>query len=150
MKYKNTLLVTGIILTSVLAGSFRYSDPPPTWKNLQVLPKDISKSALDSTMDHFSNSLKVTCGYCHVKDETTNTWDHANDKKSEKLMARDMIRLTDSINYKYFPTDQVGYKNIAVRVVSCYTCHHGEHMPASVAPASTPVQPKSPWNPGNK
>ena len=137
--------VLTIITITIIMLSFTYSDPPH-YKNLQALPKDISTRGLDSTMDHFCNSLKVTCGYCHVKDEKTNNWDDANDTKLEKQRAREMIRMTDTINLKFFPPDEagnMGYKNISIRTVSCYTCHHGAQLPVSVPPFIEVK--KSPW-----
>lgn len=144
MASKNIIAVTSILTVTIMALSFRFTDPQ-LYKNLQALPKDISRSGMDSTMDHFCNSLKVTCGYCHVKDINTNDWDHASDVKSEKLMARDMIRMTDSINQKFFKPEQPGFKNIVIQRVSCYSCHHGEHLPISIPPVP---QKKSPWELG--
>lgn len=144
---KNIIAVTSIITITITAFSFRYSDSP-SYKNLQALPKDITRSAMDSTMDHFCNSLKVSCDYCHLKDEKTQRFDDASDVKSAKLMARDMIRMTDSINQKFFKPDVPGYKNISISTVSCYTCHKGEHIPVSTAPVvSLPLPKKSPWDP---
>lgn len=138
-------LVTAIIIIAISAFSFRYSDPPQ-YKNLQALPKDISRTSMDSTMDHFCNALKVSCEYCHSVDEITKRRDDASDAKAAKLMAREMIRMTDSINQKFFKPDEPGYKNIAISKISCYTCHKGEHIPVSVAPLNMLPEPKrSPW-----
>src|SRR5262245_19404795 len=39
------------------------------FKNLQVLPKDISEEQLNSTMNGFTRALGVRCAYCHVGEE---------------------------------------------------------------------------------
>src|SRR6059058_3640019 len=48
------------------------AQPPfavPPFKNLKVLPKDISRADLLSTMKFFSQSLGVRCTNCHVGEE---------------------------------------------------------------------------------
>jgi hypothetical protein len=39
------------------------------FKNLQVLPKNISEDSLDNIMDGFTRWLVVDCTYCHVRDK---------------------------------------------------------------------------------
>src|SRR5215212_3074401 len=124
-------LVLALMITVSLAFT-RNEDPG--YKNLKILPLDITKEQMDSVMHHFTNSLNVKCGFCHIRDEATKTWDYASDDKKHKLVARDMMRMTDSINDRYF--DLTGAKRDlnTQLMVTCYTCHHGKTEPETKAP----------------
>ena len=113
-------------------GATQYKSSTPEWKNLQVLPKDISDEKLDSIMDDFKISLGVKCGFCHARnaDTSIHKLDFASDANEVKDVARYMMKMTDSINHTYFvPGD--GNKNQPVNVVICYTCHRGTNEPSS-------------------
>lgn len=113
----------------------------PIYKNLKVLPKHITKEQMDSVMHHFTASLNVKCAFCHVRNEEAKTWDFASDDNKHKLVARDMMKMTDKINGKYFNVTG-GKKNLnAQLMVTCYTCHHGSSEPATKAPRPQ-VQPR--------
>ena len=124
---KTFLFVFGFICFISLSVAFTTSDPP-RYKNLQILPKDISKQAMDSTMHFFSFSLGQKCGFCHVRNEESKSWDMASDAKPEKLIARKMFTMSEGINKKYF-SDEGGTEQQAIQAVTCYTCHKGEPMP---------------------
>lgn len=98
------------------------------YKNLKILPQDITEKQLDSVMQHFSNSLGVKCGFCHVRNEKKE-WDHASDANKHKLIARDMLEMTYAINDKYF--EYTGSKrNLDTKLmVNCFTCHNGKKEP---------------------
>ena len=98
------------------------------FKNLQVLPRDISKDSLDRIMDRFNADLGVDCKYCHVRDKKADTLMFDKDDKSEKEIARNMMRMTMDINKKYFQFNET-LKAEQVQAVTCYTCHKGEPMP---------------------
>jgi hypothetical protein len=108
------------------------SNPEGEFKNLKVLPKDISREALDSIMGEFSISLGVHCNFCHARkaDTTQKGLDFASDKKMEKEIARNMYKMTASINATYF-----NWKNSSrpdtIHYVVCYTCHRGGASPDS-------------------
>ncbi len=123
---KTFFVLCGFISLISISLAFTTFDPPK-YKNLKILPKDISKQAMDSTMHFISFSLGVKCGFCHVRDEEKKTWDMASDAKPEKLIARKMMTMTDGINKKYFPPED-GNNAMAIQAVSCYTCHKGEAM----------------------
>lgn len=102
------------------------------FKNLKVLPKDITKEKLDSVMGHFSVSLGVKCNFCHAAqaDTTKKRLDFASDKKDEKNIARNMFRMTSYINTNFFNwnhSDRVD----TIHAVVCYTCHRGNKQPDS-------------------
>lgn len=128
---KKTLLVlSGFAFMIVISLAFTGKDDP-IYKNLKVLPKNTTKEQMDSVMHHFSASLGVRCNYCHVRNEETKKWDFAADDNKHKLVARNMMVMTDKINDKYFNVTS-GKKNLnAQLMVTCYTCHHGATDPAT-------------------
>jgi hypothetical protein len=95
-----------------------------TKKNIVVL-KGVPTSQLIPVMAVMSNSLGVTCAYCHEA-----AWE--SDAKPAKEAARRMIRMTRAINEGHY-----GGKV----VVSCQSCHHG-----SVAVADVPLVENAGWN----
>jgi Photosynthetic reaction centre cytochrome C subunit len=103
-------------------------EPAGEFKNLQVLPKNITHDSLDKIMDGFNASLKVDCGFCHVKDKNSNVLIMEKDDKPEKEITRNMMRMTMDINKKYFQfNEEAAAKNI--EAVTCYTCHKGHPIP---------------------
>lgn len=125
---KKTFLVLVGISILIVSVAFTTFDPP-RYKNLKILPQDISERALDSFMHHYSFSLGVKCDFCHVHNGLRDTWDMASDAKPEKLIARKMMLMTDGINKKYFPPEEGTSDPQAIQAITCYTCHRGEPMP---------------------
>ena len=131
---KTFLVVTGFICFVVITAAFT-THQPPGFKNLKILPKDISEKDLDSIMHFYSKSLGVKCSFCHVHNEEQKTWDMASDANPYKLIARKMMLMTDGINKKYFPGDEEDKsKQQVIQTITCYSCHHGGAIPVS-APA---------------
>ncbi len=131
MKKTFSVIICFVTLIVIFAASTSYK--PPRFKNLKILPKNISEVALDSIMDHFSISLGVKCGFCHVHNEEKKTWDMASDTNPDKLIARKMMLMTNGINIKYFPTEKNTKDQQAIQTITCYTCHKGEAIPISIA-----------------
>jgi len=102
---KTFYIILSLITLITITAAFTIADPPK-FKNLKVLPKNISEKALDSIMDHYSASLGVKCGFCHVGNEEKDTWDMASDAKGEKLITRKMMIMTNGINARYFPPEK--------------------------------------------
>ena len=98
------------------------------FKNLQVLPKNITTDSLDKIMDGFNVQLGVDCNYCHVKDKKADSLIFDKDDKSEKEIARNMMRMTMDINRKYFQFNETVTAE-QVQAVTCFTCHRKEPMP---------------------
>lgn len=123
-----------------------HANQQPKYKNLQILPENISKQGLDSIMNHFSNSLSVKCSFCHVRNEDTRKMDFASDAKKEKHITRGMMKMAIDINKEYFAIYDESAKNpdgtmkdtvsagYMLRYVTCYTCHHGNALPISQPP----------------
>ena len=124
-----------MILFILVAGastilSFDYpAKQPGGFKNLTVLPKDITKKQLDSTMDYYCISLGVHCGFCHARlDSTSKHLDFPSDAKPEKGRAREMVTMTADMNKHYFAQGNTGVgQNIPG--VTCFTCHRGNQEP---------------------
>jgi 3-polyprenyl-4-hydroxybenzoate decarboxylase len=128
---KTTLFTVG--LAGIVALLMAFTHQEPKYKNLKVLPKDITEQQMDSVMHHFSASLNVRCNYCHVRNDSAKTWDFASDDIKHKLTAREMMRMTEKINDKYF--NVTGKLTITSSLlVTCFTCHHGSTEPATKAP----------------
>ena len=98
------------------------------FKNLQVLPKNITADSLDKIMDGFNVQLGVDCKYCHVRDKKADTLIFDADDKSEKEIARKMMLMTMDINKKYFQFNETITAN-QVQAITCYTCHKGTQIP---------------------
>ncbi len=102
------------------------------YKNLKVLPKNITHDEMDSVMKSFSKSLGVKCGFCHERKED-GKFDFASDKNEHKSIARDMMRMTAKLNKKYFHDEKD--KATGLSVVTCFSCHNGQKKPGVKPPA---------------
>ncbi len=127
------IIALGFLVTlGASSNSVSGSNPEPDegFKNLKVLPKNISDKQLDSVMGEFSISLGARCGFCHARkaDTTKRGLDFASDAKDEKEIARNMYKMTAYLNATYF-----NWKNSTrpdtIHYVVCYTCHRGTHSP---------------------
>ncbi len=98
---KSFLIVFGCIICVMLFQAFT-TTKDPEFKNLQILPKDISKDDLDSVMHHFAQSLGVKCNFCHVWNNDTKKMDFVTDEKPEKKVARKMMLMAIDLNKNYF------------------------------------------------
>lgn len=65
---------------------------PDTFTNLQVLPKDIAKSALVGIMKNFCFTMNQRCSYCHVATDDLSSADFPSDEKETKKKARELLR----------------------------------------------------------
>ena len=99
------------------------------FKNLKVLPKNISSKQLNEIMiEEFSEGIGMTCGSCHAKIKGSEKLDYASDEKPEKNIARNMMKMTLKMNHKYFGIKHplIGTEGLAI---TCATCHKGEPIP---------------------
>lgn len=129
MKSIKKLKVLAGLSVFVLIGIAAVKQPAQNeFKNLQILPKNISADSLDKIMNGFNEMLGVDCKYCHVRDKKADTLMFDKDDKSEKEIARNMIRMTADINQKYFQFNE-NINASQVQAVTCYTCHKGTPMP---------------------
>lgn len=134
MRIQRKLIVVGSMIGIITVGiSAIKPKPNPVvageYKNLKVLPPNISSKALTKIMvDGFEDELGVSCNFCHVENKETHQPDYASDEKPEKEIARNMMRMTIGINEKYFELSHpmIGDSLLAV---TCGTCHHGQPQP---------------------
>jgi hypothetical protein len=105
----------------------------PPFKNLKVLPQTTSRADLLAMMKRFTGALGVRCTHCHVGEEgkPLSTFDFASDRKANKAIARDMMRMIHRLNTKDLPA----IAGLEEPRITCYTCHRGAREPAKVAPA---------------
>lgn len=104
--------------------------PQTPWKNLKVLPQDISKDSLDHLMKSYSLALNVKCSHCHAPSTTEpNKLDFASDAKVEKEIARGMIVMTNDLNERYFLPYLPDPKPAQADAVNCVMCHRGVANP---------------------
>jgi tetratricopeptide (TPR) repeat protein len=119
------IALAGIVLwTAPAAAQF-----PEKFTNLKVLPKDISRPELQSTMRGFAFALNVRCEHCHVEKVGGKKFemDFAADDKEAKRTARVMLEMVAAINRDYI--NKVSKTPIQVQ---CVTCHHGLTEPRTL------------------
>ncbi len=126
---KSLLVIISFLAIGILTSSF-FTNEPGKFKNLKILPMSISEHALDSIMDLYSTSLGVDCAFCH------GNYSYESDVNKHKLVAREMMQMTDSINAKYFP-----YGGGTSQTITCNSCHHGETFPARFKPVKKENKP---------
>ena len=135
------LVALSCAVTKQNAGSTGKSE----YKNLKVLPQDITHEQMDSVMHHFTASLNVRCNFCHMRNDQTNQWDWASDENKHKLAARSMMTMTNELNKKYF--NLTGASAITITtplMVTCFTCHHGSTEPSTKPPKQERPQQRPP------
>ncbi len=132
MKFSKNIvgvIFTFLCIVTAFAATIPNKALPPKFKNLKVLPKNISEAALDKIMDNFNYSLGVSCDYCHAKSDKPDELKFASDAKAEKNMARKMMLMTYDLNIKYFSATK---DRLALQTVSCITCHRQNPYPVLV------------------
>lgn len=113
----------------VVLGIAAVPAPANEYKNLKVLPKDISTKDLSRIMiDDFEDGLGVSCGFCHAEEKDSHKLDYASDEKPEKEIARLMMKMTLDVNEKYFQVTHplIGDSTLSI---TCVTCHRGQPRP---------------------
>ena len=129
MRSYKKLKVIAALAIFVFTGIAAVKQPAnDTFKNLQVLPKNITADSLDKIMDGFNASLGVDCKFCHVKALKADTLIFEKDDKPEKEIARKMMRMTKDINEKYFQFNEE-VTAAQIQAVTCYTCHKANVIP---------------------
>ena len=127
----NRKIVATLTRTSLVALVALTSMAPEKegFKNLKVLPKNISHQQLGSIMHGWSGSLGVHCDFCHAPKAEGKGLDFASDAKPEKQMARNMFKMMNKINQKYFEAKKDSLGMMITSGVNCYTCHRGTSHP---------------------
>lgn len=128
------LVAVGVIAMTSSAGA----QIPQTFENLQVLPKDIPRDTLVQIMRGFTQSLGVRCEFCHVPRDGAASQPggpglnllFASDDRENKRKAREMIRMTDSINTRFLAS--LPGRDDPPTNVTCVTCHRGVMKPTMI------------------
>ena len=112
------------------------------FKNLQVLPSNISHDELIATMRGYAAALGTRCDHCHVANPpgSKDRFNFASDEKKEKQVARTMIRMTRAVNEQY-----ISRLDPKAQKVACITCHQGHTEPPP--PPAPPAQNGAPAPP---
>jgi hypothetical protein len=128
---KSFIVILGIVFVVAISYAFTKKGSDPGWKNLKILPKNITEHQMDSVMNHYSVSLNVGCEFCHVKNVVNGNeeWDMATDKNKHKLVAREMMTMTNKLNDEHFPYGGKASDMATDLTVTCYTCHQGRKHP---------------------
>lgn len=131
MKFKKTFVVLSVLTIAVTAGVAALP-PANEYKNLKVLPKNISTKDLSKIMvDDFEDGLGVSCGFCHVEQKDSHKLDYASDEKPEKQIARLMMKMTMGINKNYFKLKHPVIGD-SILAITCATCHNGQPRPGEL------------------
>ena len=127
------LIVLALSGLALVAVSCLAEEPAPApaspFKNVQILKHVTDKKEMRLIMKAQAKALGVKCTYCHVQGKFD------LDDKEHKRKARDMMRMTQDINERYFPK--------AEESISCWTCHRGHDEPQLTRPIedAVPAQP---------
>ncbi|MEZ2334519.1 c-type cytochrome [Mucilaginibacter sp. RCC_168] len=139
MPFNRKIIATLGLLSVVVLGAMTSMTPKKPqddgFKNLKVLPKNITGDNLHKVMEEWEHSLGVHCNFCHVRNDETKKMDWASDAKPEKEMARDMFKMMNKINQKYFHAKKDSLGMVMQSGVNCNTCHRGTAHPEVVIPA---------------
>ncbi|MFA5574039.1 MAG: c-type cytochrome [Brumimicrobium sp.] len=123
-------VVTFIGLSSFTSGKVTAytSNSDGEFKNLKVLPQDISRDSLMNLMKGYNIALGVDCSFCHVPTKRGKDMDFVSDEKPEKGYARSMITMTNELNVNYFNWEKREDPSTITRV-TCVLCHRGTAKP---------------------
>jgi tetratricopeptide (TPR) repeat protein len=123
---RSVLIVAAGVL-AMLAPRSAGAQIPNTFTNLQVLPKDISRAELVSTMRDIAGALGVRCAHCHVGPDNLQGMNFATDERPVKVAARTMLQMVRSINTDFMTKVPAG--EAARQQVTCFTCHRRSTKP---------------------
>jgi hypothetical protein len=130
---RSHLVALAILAAPALVGAqVQNRFPPDSLINVHVFPKTTPVMQVVGAMRDFSGALGVRCHYCHVGEEgrPLETYDFAVDQKRPKLVARQMMRMTQEINRRL---DTIPARQTPGVQVTCATCHRGVARPVTLA-----------------
>ena len=126
----NVLLVgvASLACAATLAAQAPGHFPPDSLINTKVIPHDTPVMQVVGTMRGFAGDLGVRCHFCHTGEEgqPLAETDFASDKKRNKLVARQMMRMVAEINSRL---DTIPDRPTPGLQVTCRTCHRGISRP---------------------
>src|SRR5262245_34304324 len=128
--WPHMILVCALLAGVSVALRDTLAQEQPQFKNLKVLPKDISENELRAVMGQFTRALGVRCDYCHAAKPGEQRLDFSLDDKPEKKTARVMLQMTHELNEKYISTLE-DHSDPPINV-QCATCHRGIAHPRAL------------------
>ena len=123
------LLAAICCLASGMAASPAAAQIPTEFRNLEVLPKNISRDSLVAVMRSFTFATGLRCEGCHVMVENGSFQGaqfHLDDKVA-KLQARYMLKMVNDLNQSILP--KLPERDSPALQVECKTCHRGLRKP---------------------
>jgi hypothetical protein len=116
------------LFTSLLPAQPPGRWPPDSLVNTRVIPRTTPVSQVIGQMRNITAGLGVRCQFCHVGEEglALDRFDFASDEKRTKLVAREMMRMVQSINHTL---DSLPGRPTPALQVTCATCHRGVNRP---------------------
>ena len=123
------LLFAVVVVLVAIVAPVRAQQEAPKYKNLKVLPKDITPAELRPLMSTYTRALGVRCTFCHVGEEgkPIRDEDFQKDDKEEKQTAREMMKMVNDINSTYL--GHLHDRADPPVAVKCVTCHRGATRP---------------------
>lgn len=122
-------LLSVFVTCTIFSFTNKQQPEPKKFKNLKVLPENISHEELDNIMDAFKVSLGVKCGFCHAPSkENPKRLDMTSDDNPMKNIARDMMRMSMEMNQKYMANIPHA-DTVKIQMITCNTCHRGAAKP---------------------
>lgn len=102
--------------------------PPDSLVNTKVIPHNTPVPQVLGMMRNFTSALGVRCQFCHVGEEgqPLSQFDFPSDKKRNKLVARQMMRMVEEVNRRL---DTLPERPKPLYVAECATCHRGVSRP---------------------
>ena len=99
------------------------------YKNIKILKGMPAKSLPAIMVMGFQRGVGMGCLGCHVRG------DMASDEKPNKRVAREMWAMSKELNNRILPA----IKDLEgdTPIVNCWTCHRGQHEPATNADADS-------------
>lgn len=108
------VLVTALLALPLVASA--------QFKDLQVLPKNITKDQLKAVMKAQSKAVGKDCDFCHKMPDTVGD-------TQMKTRAREMMKMVAALNDKKVYPGAEGH-------ITCWTCHRGAVHPEQNPPAA--------------
>ena len=104
------------------------------YENLKYFSKDLPRDSLLTIMRGFTYALGVNCAYCHVEEPPAQPGGRPRmrpplDDKVEKLKARFMLAMVDTLNRVTLAAVPQRHAGVTV---NCVTCHRGSPIPGTI------------------
>jgi hypothetical protein len=111
------------------------------FRNVKVM-QGVPAERFLQRMNAFGRALGVPCSHCHI----LNHW--ADEDKPAKLVARDMMAMTMTINDTLLTRVRFKRRDPEPPRVNCFTCHRGEPRPGGMRGPGRPPGQGAPGAPG--